>query len=198
MNDTHLFQLTLTAGNGKIHDQVAYSVNLIRWRIALQCVHAEFCQSGSLAFHKYDFQGFLQGASSGFQQFSFSYSQSRSGHSIDTRSTLDRLSIESRPSVDRVSIDCGQTVDHHSIDSQSTCTSADIAFQVTDTSPTLGRHLADTWPTLRRYLADTWPILDRHLADTPPILDRYLTDTTDNQPNHYWRSRDLKHISLRT
>ena len=29
MNDTHLFQLTLTAGNGNIHDQVAYSVNLI-------------------------------------------------------------------------------------------------------------------------------------------------------------------------
>jgi len=37
---------------------------------------AEFCQSGSLAFHKYDLQGFLQGTSSGFQQFSFSYSQS--------------------------------------------------------------------------------------------------------------------------
>ena len=69
-------QVTLTTGNGKIHDQFAYSVNLIRWRITLQYVHAEFCQSGSLAFHKYDFQAFLQGALSGFQQFLFSYSQS--------------------------------------------------------------------------------------------------------------------------
>ena len=28
-------------------------------------------------FHKYGFQGFLQGALSGFQRFSFSYSQSQ-------------------------------------------------------------------------------------------------------------------------
>ena len=76
MIDTYLFQLTLTAGNGKIYDQVAYSVNLIRWRIALQRVHAEFWHSGSLALHKYDFQGFLQDALSAFQQFSLSYSQS--------------------------------------------------------------------------------------------------------------------------
>ena len=58
MNDIHPFKLTLTIGNGEVPDQVAYSVHLglIRWRIALQCAHAEFCQSGSLAFHEYDFQ----------------------------------------------------------------------------------------------------------------------------------------------
>ena len=123
----------------------------------------------------------------------------RSGRqSIDTRSTLGRLSIESRPSVDRLSIDCRSSIDRHSVDCRPTYMSADIAFQVTDTSPTLGRHFADTWPTLRRYLADTSPILDRYLADTWPTLHRYLTDTRHNQPNHYWRSRDLKHFSLRT
>ena len=30
MNDIHLSQLTLTTGNGKVPDQVAYSVHLIR------------------------------------------------------------------------------------------------------------------------------------------------------------------------
>ena len=36
MNDIHPFQLTLTSGNGKVPEQVAYSVHLglIRWRIA--------------------------------------------------------------------------------------------------------------------------------------------------------------------
>ena len=58
MNDTDLFQLTLTPANEKMPDQVAYSVHLTRWRIALQCSYAEFGQSGALAFYKYDFQFF--------------------------------------------------------------------------------------------------------------------------------------------
>ena len=59
MNDTHLFQLTLTPGNEKMPDRVAYSVHFTRVRIALQCIHAaNFAQSGSLAFYKYGFQLF--------------------------------------------------------------------------------------------------------------------------------------------
>ena len=101
----------------------------------------------------------------------------RSGrHSIDTRSILDRHSIDTR-----------STVDRHSVDSRSP-----VGRYLADTSPILGR------PTLGRHLADIWPILHRYLTDTPPILDRYLTNTRHNHLTHYWRSRDLKHISLRT